>query len=62
MTRPTPLRVLTWPQVAIGCKRFHDFGKSGGYQLVGLIPSIGGLIVLLWAPAGCYSETAAPRR
>lgn len=43
------LLVLIWPQIAIGCKRFHDFGKSGWLQLIGLIPFIGGLIVLLWA-------------
>ncbi|MFN8616862.1 MAG: DUF805 domain-containing protein [Dehalococcoidia bacterium] len=41
--------VLIWPQIAIGCKRFHDFGKSGWLQLIGLIPFVGGLIVLVWA-------------
>ena len=41
--------VLIWPQIAIGCKRFHDFGKSGWLQLIGLLPFVGGLLVLVWA-------------
>ncbi|MBK9341564.1 MAG: DUF805 domain-containing protein [Dehalococcoidia bacterium] len=40
---------LIWPQIAIGCKRFHDFGKTYWLQLIGLIPIVGGLIVLVWA-------------
>lgn len=39
---------LIYPQVAVGCKRFHDMGKSGWYQLIGLIPFVGGLILIVW--------------
>lgn len=39
---------LIYPQVAVGAKRFHDMGKSGWYQLIGLIPFVGGIILLIW--------------
>ncbi len=39
---------LIYPSVAVGCKRFHDMGKSGWYQLIGLIPFIGGIILIVW--------------
>lgn len=39
---------LIYPQVAVGCKRFHDMGKSGWLQLIGLIPFVGGIILLVW--------------
>lgn len=39
---------LLYPQAAVGAKRFHDMGKSGWLQLIGLIPFIGGLIVIIW--------------
>lgn len=39
---------LIYPQLAVGAKRFHDMGKSGWYQAIGLIPFVGGLILLVW--------------
>jgi uncharacterized membrane protein YhaH (DUF805 family) len=39
---------LIYPQVAVGAKRFHDMGKPGMYMLIGLIPFVGGLILLIW--------------
>ncbi len=39
---------MIYPQVAVGAKRFHDMGKSGWLQLIGLIPFVGGLILLIW--------------
>ncbi len=36
-----------WSSWAITAKRYHDRGKSGWTQLLGLIPYIGGLIVLV---------------
>jgi uncharacterized membrane protein YhaH (DUF805 family) len=42
---------LIYPQVAVGAKRFHDMGKSGWLQLIGLIPFVGGIILLIWLGA-----------
>ena len=35
------------PSLGITARRLHDTGKSGWFQLLALIPVIGGLIVLL---------------
>lgn len=43
--------VLLYPGAAVGCKRFHDMGKSGWMQLIGLIPIVGGIIVIIWLGA-----------
>ena len=40
--------VLIYPQAAVGCKRFHDMGKSGWLQLIGIIPFVGGIILIVW--------------
>ena len=37
---------LLLPGLAAGSRRLHDSGKSGWFQLLGLIPFIGALIVL----------------
>ena len=41
------------PSLAVGARRLHDTGRSGWWQLIGLIP-IAGLIVLIvwWAKEG----------
>ncbi|MFC5496205.1 DUF805 domain-containing protein [Caenimonas terrae] len=50
---------LVVPGLAVGARRLHDTGKSGWYQLIGLIPLVGGLVVLyLMAQQG---EPAANR-
>ena len=36
------------PQIAITIRRLHDIGKSGWYYLIGLIPLVGGIILLVW--------------
>lgn len=36
------------PYVAVGCRRLHDTGRSGWYQLLGLIPVIGWILLLVW--------------
>lgn len=40
---------LLVPVLALVCRRLHDIGKSGWWQLLGLIPCIGGIILLIWA-------------
>lgn len=36
------------PYLAVTARRLHDIGKSGWWQLVGIIPLIGWLIVIYW--------------
>lgn len=41
------------PSLAVGARRLHDTGRSGWWQLVNLIPYVGGLIaVVLFALRG----------
>ena len=37
------------PGIAVGVRRLHDIGKSGWYLLLGLIPCVGGIILLVFA-------------
>ncbi|KLD76391.1 DUF805 domain-containing protein [Xanthomonas hyacinthi] len=36
------------PSLAVQVRRFHDQGKSGWYVLLGLIPYLGGVVVLVF--------------
>jgi len=36
------------PSLAVGVRRLHDINKSGWYYLIGLIPFVGGIILLVW--------------
>jgi len=45
------------PGLAVSVRRLHDIGKSGWYLLIGLIPCIGGIILLVfYATAGDPGE------
>ena len=48
----TPLSLLVlalFPaMLCVSIRRMHDIGKSGWWLLIGLIPLIGGLILLYW--------------
>ena len=35
------------PNLAVGCRRLHDIGQSGWLQLIGLVPFVGGIILLV---------------
>ncbi len=37
---------LIIPNIAVGVRRMHDIGRTGWWLLIGLIPFIGGLILL----------------
>jgi uncharacterized membrane protein YhaH (DUF805 family) len=44
---------LLLPSLAVGCRRLHDTDKSGWWQLLGLIPLIGTIVLIVFfATAG----------
>ena len=50
---------LIIPGIAVQVRRFHDQDKSGWFVLLGLIPFVGGLIVLVFM---CLEGTKGPNR
>ena len=36
------------PSFAVAIRRMHDVGKSGWLLLIGLIPLVGGILLLVW--------------
>lgn len=36
------------PSLAVGARRLHDIGRSGWWQLIGLIPLIGLIVLIVW--------------
>jgi uncharacterized membrane protein YhaH (DUF805 family) len=56
---------LLIPSLAAGSRRLHDTGKSGWFQLVGLIPVVGWILVIYWLAQPSvgpnqYGEEPAP--
>lgn len=47
------------PSIAAQVRRFHDQDKSGWFVLLGLIPFLGGLIILVFM---CLEGTAGPNQ
>lgn len=45
--------ILVLATLAVGCRRLHDTGRSGWWQLLWLLPCIGPIILIIfWAQAG----------
>lgn len=42
------LIALFIPYLSVTARRLHDLGRSGWYQLLGLIPLIGPVILIIW--------------
>lgn len=52
--------IIIWPSVAMHVKRWHDQDKSGWWQLISIIPILGGLIVMVIC--GFVKGTSGPNR
>jgi uncharacterized membrane protein YhaH (DUF805 family) len=59
------IAIIVWglasfiPSIAVQVRRFHDQDRSGWMVLLGLIPYVGGLIVLVFM---CLEGTRGPNR
>jgi uncharacterized membrane protein YhaH (DUF805 family) len=51
---------LIWMSLAVQAKRWHDQDKSAWWILIGLVPFVGGLIVLIMC--GFIAGTPGPNR
>lgn len=47
------------PSIAVQVRRFHDQDKSGWFILLGLIPYVGGIVLLIFM---CLEGTRGPNR
>lgn len=36
------------PALAVGARRLHDTGRSGWWQLLGLVPVVGWIVLIYW--------------
>ena len=39
---------LLLPSLAVSVRRLHDTGRSGWWLLIGIIPLIGGIVLIVW--------------
>jgi len=51
------------PSLSVATRRLHDVGRSGWWQLVGLVPLIGWVVMIVWLaqPSKGIALPAAPR-
>ncbi|MCU1676604.1 MAG: hypothetical protein JWM93_1362 [Frankiales bacterium] len=50
---------LLIPGLAVGARRLHDTGKSGWWQLIGIIPIVGWIVLIVFF---CTATTPQPNR
>jgi len=50
---------LLLPQLAAAVRRLHDLGHSGWWYLIGLVPAVGGAVLLVWF---CFRGTEGDNR
>ena len=43
-----PVLGLVIPQISVSVRRLHDLGRSGWWWWLGLVPIVGGLVLLVW--------------
>ena len=46
------------PGIAVTARRLHDIDRSGWWQLVGLVPLVGWIVMIVW----CCEEAKEPNR
>lgn len=47
---------LLLPVLSAGCRRLHDIGKSGWWQLIMLIPLLGLILLIVWFATDTKAE------
>jgi len=47
------------PDIAVSVRRLHDLDRTGWWVLLGLIPIVGGIILIIWY---CSKGTPGPNR
>jgi len=45
------------PSTSITCRRLHDTGRSGWWQLVGLVPAVGWIVLIVFLVQGSSDKS-----
>lgn len=40
--------IVLLPTLGLSWRRLHDIGKGGGWYFIGLIPVVGGILLIVW--------------